>query len=158
MAEGIAREIHRELESVRSALDEIRNALGVGEDQLRTMRAELSEIDAQLAERDMKLQKLELEQSHLLAGVRERFRGLELGRVVGTYHARPAPDEEHRRRIDELVKLIDRMGPVNLDAMAEYEQAEKRFEELSQQKQDIERALLEHFGIPRGALGGAAAP
>jgi chromosome segregation protein len=107
------------------------------------MRAELSEVDAQLAEREMKLQKLELEQAHLLAGVRERFRGLELGRVVGTYHARPAPDDEHRRRIDELMKLIDRMGPVNLDAMAEYEQAEKRLEELSQQKQDIERALLD---------------
>jgi chromosome segregation protein len=142
-AEEVARENHRELESVRSALDEIRNSLGVGEDQLRSMRAELSEVDSQLAEREMKLQKLELEQSHLLAGVRERFRGLELGRVVGTYHARPAPDEEHRRRIDELSKLIDSMGPVNLDAMAEYEQAEKRFEELSHQKEDIERALLD---------------
>jgi chromosome segregation protein len=143
VAEGVARDNHRELESVRSALDEIRNSLGVGEDQLRSMRAELSEVDAQLAEREMKLQKLEIEQAHLLAGVRERFRGLELGRVVGTYHARPAPDDEHRRRIDELAKLIDRMGPVNLDAMAEYEQAEKRFEELTQQKQDIERALLD---------------
>jgi chromosome segregation protein len=142
-AEGVARDNHRELETVRSALEEIRNSLGVGEDQLRSMRAELSEVDAQLAEREMKLQKLELEQVHLVAGVSERFRGLELGRVVGTYHARPAPDEEHRRRIDELAKLIDRMGPVNLDAMAEYEEAEKRFEELSTQKQDIEKAVLD---------------
>jgi chromosome segregation protein len=143
VAEGVARDNHRELESVRSALDDIRNALGVGEDLLRAMRAELSEVDGQLAERVMKLQKLELEQAHLVAGVAERFRGLELGRVVGTYHARQAPDDEHRRRIDELAKLIDRMGPVNLDAMAEYEQAEKRFEELSQQKEDIERALAD---------------
>jgi chromosome segregation protein len=141
IAEGIARESHRELESVRSALDEIRNSLGVAEDVLRSLRSELSEVDAQLSEREMKLQKLELEQGHLVAGVRERFRGLELGRVIGTYHCRPAPDDEHRRRIDELTKLIDRMGPVNLDAMAEYEQAEKRFEELSLQKQDIDRAL-----------------
>jgi chromosome segregation protein len=143
VAESVARDNHRELETVRSALDEIRNSLGIGEDQLRSMRSELTEVDAQLAEREMKLQKLELEQAHLVAGVSERFRGLELGRVVGTYHARPAPDDEHRRRIDELAKLIDRMGPVNLDAMAEYEEAEKRFEELSQQKQDIEKALLD---------------
>jgi chromosome segregation protein len=143
VAEGTARENHRELESVRSALDEIRNALGVGEEQLRTMRAELTECDSQLSEREMKLQKLELEQAHLIAGVRERFRGLDLPRVVGDYHARSAPDEEHRRRIDELGKLIDRMGPVNLDAMAEYEQAEKRFDELSQQKEDVERALAD---------------
>src|SRR5690606_28927367 len=84
-AEAVAREEHRELESVRSALDEIRNSLGVGEEQLRGMRAELSEVDTQLSEREMKLQKLELEQAHLVAGVKERFRGLELGRVVGTY-------------------------------------------------------------------------
>jgi chromosome segregation protein len=143
IADGVARDNHRELDTVRSALDEIRNALGVAEDQLRSMRAELSEVDAQLAEREMKLQKLELEQAHLVAGVSERFRGLELARVVGTYHARPAPDDEHKRRVDELSKLIDRMGPVNLDAMVEYEQAEKRFEELSQQKQDIEKAMLD---------------
>jgi chromosome segregation protein len=143
VAEGSARESQRELASVRSALDEIRNSLGVGEDLLRSMRTQLTEVDGQLGEREMKLQKLELEQSHLLAGVRERFRGLNLSRVVGSYHARPAPDDEHRRRIDELNKLIDRIGPVNLDAMAEYEQAEARFEELSQQKQDIERALAD---------------
>jgi chromosome segregation protein len=146
LAEAVARDNHRELETVRSALDDIRNSLGAGEDQLRSLRTELGDVDAQLAEREMKLQKLELELSHLLAGVRERFRGLELGRVVGIYHARPAPDEEHKRRIDELAKLIDRMGPVNLDAMAEYEQAEKRFEELSQQKQDIEKALADLEG------------
>jgi chromosome segregation protein len=35
------------------------------------------------------------------------------------------------------------MGPVNLDAQAEYETAEKRFTELSQQKQDIEQALTD---------------
>jgi chromosome segregation protein len=143
VAEAMARENHHELDSVRSALEEIRNALGVGEDQLRSMRAELTETDSQLSEREMKLQKLELEQAHLIAGVRERFRGLDLPRVVGDYHARSAPDDEHRRRIDELGKLIDRMGPVNLDAMAEYEQAEKRFEELSQQKQDVESALAD---------------
>ncbi|HWO08411.1 MAG TPA: chromosome segregation protein SMC [Polyangiaceae bacterium] len=142
-AEAVARDGHRELETVRSALDDIRNALGVAEEALRGMRAELSEVDGLLGERVMRLQKLEIEQAHLLTGVRERFRGLELGRVVGVYHARPAPDDEHRRRIDELSKLIERMGPVNLDAMAEYEQAEKRFEELSQQKQDIERAVLD---------------
>jgi chromosome segregation protein len=63
--------------------------------------------------------------------------------VVGDYQARPAPDAEHRRRIDELTKLIDRMGPVNLDAKAEYDDAEKRFSELSVQRDDIQTALDE---------------
>jgi chromosome segregation protein len=62
---------------------------------------------------------------------------------MGDYHARPALDAEHRRRIDELSKLIDRMGPVNLDAQAEYEDAERRFSELNTQKEDIDKALME---------------
>jgi chromosome segregation protein len=146
LAEVTARDAHRDFESVRLVLEEIRNSLGVGEEELRAMRAESSEVDSQLAERVMKLQKLEIELEHLTAGIRERFRGLELVRVVGIYHARPPTDEEHRRRIDELTKIIDRMGPVNLDATAEHLEAEKRFEELSGQKQDIERAMADLEG------------
>jgi chromosome segregation protein len=91
----------------------------------------------------MAVQRLELEREHLESGIRERFRGLVLAKVVGDYHARPAPDPEHRRRIDELAQLIDRMGPVNLDAKAEHEDAERRFKELNDQKVDIEKALEE---------------
>jgi chromosome segregation protein len=75
--------------------------------------------------------------------VKERFRGLDLPRVIGDYHARPTPDDEQRRRVEELTQLIDRMGPVNLDARAEHETAEKRFHELNDQKVDIEKALTE---------------
>ena len=67
---------------------------------------------------EMAVQRIAIERDHLLKSVRERFRGLDLRRVVGDYHARPAPDAEHRARIDELAQLLDRMGPVNLDAMA----------------------------------------
>ena len=40
---------------------------------------------------------------------------------------RPPPDDEHAHRITELTELIDRMGTVNLDAMREHEEAEKRY-------------------------------
>jgi len=79
----------------------------------------------------------------LLGTIKERFRGLDLRRVVGDYHARPMPDDDQRRRIEELTQLIDRMGPVNLDARAEHEQSEQRFHDLNNQKVDIEKALEE---------------
>jgi len=142
-ADVAAQEAHREHDEVRRKLEELRTSLGERENGLRTLRGELSLFEERGREHELKLQKLELEREHLLAGVRERFRGLDLHRVVGKYHARPAPDVEHRRRIDELSKLIERMGPVNLDAKTEFEEAEKRYVELTQQKEDIEKALVD---------------
>jgi chromosome segregation protein len=142
-ADLAAQEVHKSHDESRRLLEEIRFALGEREAALRALRAELSVSEEQSKEHELKLQKLELAREHLLEGVRDRFRGLDLHRVVGKYHARPAPDTEHRRRIDELTKLIERMGPVNLDAKTEYEDAEKRFAELSTQKDDIEKALVD---------------
>jgi chromosome segregation protein len=138
-----ARDAHLALDSARERLDAVRGALSSQEGELRRQREELAAIDESARKHEMAVQRIELEREHLLTGIRERFRGLELPRVVGDYHARPAPDAEHRRRIDELSQLIDRMGPVNLDAKAEHDDAERRFGELNGQKVDIEKALEE---------------
>jgi chromosome segregation protein len=142
-ANEVARELHREHDDVRRFLEEIRFALGDREAALRTLRSDLANAEERGREHELRLQKLELERDHLLQGVRERFRGLDLRRIVGAYHARPPVDSEHRRRIDELSKLIERMGPVNLDAKTEFEDAEKRYLDLTQQKDDIEKALAD---------------
>lgn len=134
---------HAKLDAVRAELEQTRQALGTKEESLRQLRAELQHLDESVRGHEMTLQRFELEMNHLLGTVRERFRGLDLRRVLGDFHARPAPDGEHRRRIEDLTTLIDRMGPVNLDARAEYDSAEKRFTELSTQKIDIEKALEE---------------
>jgi chromosome segregation protein len=142
-ADRVAAEAHREHDEVRRLLEEIRYALGEKETSLRTLRAALASSEEQGREHELKLQKLEIERDFLLSSVREKFRGLDLRRVVGKYHMRPAVDAEHRRRVDELAKLIERMGPVNLDAKAEFEDAEKRYVDLTQQKDDIEKALVD---------------
>ena len=136
-----ARETHVVLEETRARLDEVRHVLGTLEAELKQLRDAVEQQDDSARKHEMALQRIELERTHVVQNVRERFRGLDLYRVVGDYHARPAPDPEHRRRIDELTQLIDRMGPVNLDAKAEHDDAEKRFTDLSQQKTDIETAL-----------------
>lgn len=142
-AQRAAREAHLGLDESKARLDGIRQVLASRDAELKERRQELDALDEAVRKHEMSLQRMELELEHLLANVRDKFRGLDLRRVVGDYHARPAPDEEHRRRIEELTQLIDRMGPVNLDATAEYEDAEKRFVELNDQKVDVEQALLE---------------
>ena len=96
----------------------------------------------QARQAEMALTRLQIEHEHLLASVREKFRGLNLATVVGDYHRQPIPDADHRRRIDELTNLIDRMGPVNLDAKVEYTDAETRYVDLNQQRLDLENALV----------------
>jgi chromosome segregation protein len=138
-----ARGAHAELDEARALLERTRHALGEREAGLKLLRDELAVLDDDAKRAEMALQRIAIERDHLLGNVRDRFRGLDLRRVIGDYHARPAPDPELRRRIDELTQLIDRMGPVNLDARAEYVEAEERFTLLSSQKQDIEKALEE---------------
>jgi chromosome segregation protein len=138
-----AREAHEALERARHELENARQELGAQEVELKQLRDTLDVADEGLRRHSMAVQRIELEREHLLGNVRERFRGLDLNRVVGDYHARPAPDPEHRRRIEELTQLIDRMGPVNLDAKAEFDDAERRFVELKDQKDDIEKALVD---------------
>ncbi len=134
---------HRDLEGTRVTLEQARFTLGERESELKTLRDEVAVLDDSVRRTEMSLQRIELEREHLLGNVRDRFRGLDLRRIVGDYHTRPMPDAEQRRRIEELSQLIDRMGPVNLDAKREYEDAETRFDDLSTQKIDIEKALMD---------------
>ncbi|HVR20440.1 MAG TPA: chromosome segregation protein SMC [Polyangiaceae bacterium] len=138
-----AKKAHEALDAARARLDQARQALSSHELELRGLRDVLELRDEAARKHELALQRIDLERQHLIGSIRERFRGLDLLRVVGDYHARPLPDDDQRRRIEELTQLIDRMGPVNLDAKTEHEQAEKRFHELNDQKVDIEKALVE---------------
>jgi len=140
-ASGRAKEFHTRLESMRERLDVLRRELSEREHGLRGVREELESVDTIVRSAEMALTRLRIEHDHLLQSVREKFRGLELPKVVGDYHLRPLPDPEQHRRIEELTQLIDRMGPVNLDAKTEFEDAERRFVELHSQKVDLEKAL-----------------
>jgi chromosome segregation protein len=142
-AQLVAREAHSRLNDARALLDQVRHALGASESELKQLRDVLTTADDQARRSEMALQRLTLERDHLLSVIRDRFRGLELTRVIGDYHTRPAPDAEQHRRIEELSQLIDRMGPVNLEARTEFEDADRRFTELSAQKVDVEQALAE---------------
>jgi len=134
---------HQELEYTRQQLEETRHELARSEHNMREYRVKQAELDSTARENDMALQRIEIGLEHLLSTVREKFRGLDLRRIVGDYHLRPPATEEQQARMAELNRQLDRIGPVNLDAAREYEEAQKRFHELYDQKLDIENALLE---------------
>jgi chromosome segregation protein len=136
-----AQSAHQELSEARRALDEARQNLAQREAALRGLRTELAEASERLQKHTLGVQRIAIERTHLLEGVAERFRGLDLARVVGDYHKRRPVDASHRARIQELTELLDRMGPVNVDAVREHAEAEGRFTYYSEQKADLEKAL-----------------
>jgi chromosome segregation protein len=142
-AVDLARAAQVESSESRRLLEEARTALQTREGDLRGLRAEVAETAEALQKHSMALQKLEIERTHLLDGVREKFRGLELERVVGDYHKRPPVDASHRSRITELAELLDRMGPVNVDAVREHAEASERFTYYSGQQKDLLQALAD---------------
>ncbi|MDB5215074.1 MAG: Chromosome partition protein smc, partial [Myxococcaceae bacterium] len=138
-----ARVAHDLQAETRTVFDAFRSDLTEREAGLKDLRTRASESRDALAEHEMALRERQLSMNHLLTGVREKFRGLDLPRVIGDYHLRPAPDGELRDRIQELMGLLDRMGSVNLDAMREHEDAEKRFVFYTTQKADLDKALAD---------------
>jgi chromosome segregation protein len=137
----VARDAAAALAEARAVFEKYRAELQEREAALKDLRARLDETKDDLTRHEMQLRERSLAMEHLLEGVAEKFRGLHLPRIVGDYHMRQPPDEVTHARIAELCHLIERMGSVNLDAMREHEEAEKRFAFYSEQKADLEKAL-----------------
>ncbi|MFO0642872.1 MAG: chromosome segregation protein SMC [Polyangiaceae bacterium] len=137
------REAEAALSAARSVFEGVRAELSEREAVLRDLRATADAAREALVTHEMALRERTIALQHLLDGVSEKFRGLVLPRVVGDYHMRPPPDDETRSRISELLGLIERMGSVNLDAMREHEEAEKRYAFYSDQKADLDGALAD---------------
>jgi chromosome segregation protein len=143
LALDVARERASELSSVRAESESLRADLGQREGALRELRDHVDACKDELARHEMALREQQMGLRHLLDSIAERFRGLDLARVVGDYHMRPPPDEDTRGRTSELSTLIERMGSVNLDAVREHEEAEKRFVFYTEQKADVDKALAD---------------
>jgi chromosome segregation protein len=126
----------------RASLDQVTLRVSEAEEEIKKDRAGIEVMLKEAGEIDMAEQKSALAVDHLLNQVLER-NDCELLRVIGDYHMREIPGEDVRARIDELKTLIDRMGPINLSAITEFEEQNERFEQLSVQKTDLENALLD---------------
>jgi len=140
-AVSVAQTAQSALSEARRVFDEARTALGEREAGLKVLRTDLGQATEKMTALELTLERLTINREHLLGSVREKFRGLELAKVVGDYHMLSVPDEEHTQRISELAHLIERMGPVNLDATREHREEKERLTFFTAQKADLEKAL-----------------
>ncbi len=129
-----------ELSNQRARYDEAQASLGEAEASLKGLRASIDERSTELNQLTLRERELTLSLEHLNEQVLDKHR-VELAHVIGDHHARPVPDAEVTARAEELQRLIDRMGEINLTAIEEYEENAERYEYLTSQRRDLEEAL-----------------
>jgi len=135
-----AMQAHSVLGEARAQYDAVRSELGRRDALLKELRQSIEGHHQRSSDLTLEERELSLALEHLVQHTRERHR-LELGKILGDYHLREIPDEAVKARIDELARLVERMGEINLTAIEEYDEQSKRFEHLSTQKKDLEDAL-----------------
>ena len=128
------------LSELRGRYDAAQTALGEAEVALKELRGIIDAKSSALNELSLRERELVLSLEHLEEQVSDKHR-VELGYVIGDYHARPMPGPDDTARAEELQRLIDRMGEINLTAIEEYEENAERYEYLTSQRSDLEEAL-----------------
>jgi len=124
----------------RASLDEAQATLGESEVSLKKLRAIIDTQSTELNELTLRERELSLSLEHLEEQVLDKHR-VELAYVIGDHHVRPVPDVEVTARAEELQRLVDNMGEINLTAIEEYEENAARYEYLTGQRTDLEDAL-----------------
>jgi len=126
-------------EKVREAFEAGSRAIEGQEELLKGLRSRLSVARESLSALQLKGRELEMEAEHLRQIVLDRYR-LDLAEALPLSGA-PVSTEDGERRMQELRRLIDDIGEVNLTAIEEYQELEGRFSFLTVQQEDLRQSL-----------------
>ncbi len=127
----------------QGALESRTGTLAAREADLRAARSEVSRL-SQLASRlELRAQEAAMRRTGIEEQVTDRYRDVVLAAVVIDYHLRPLFGPPEDQRATELRGLIDRMGEINLTAIEESEELQKRYDFLTTQRTDLESAVAQ---------------
>nr|HEX4317613.1 chromosome segregation protein SMC [Kofleriaceae bacterium] len=133
-----------ELERGRAGYTERMGALTSVELDARELRSRTDELSKELNQLELRSSQIAMTRKVVEDGLTERYQVEtgDLGGLLADYHQRPLVSETEEARRVELRDLLERMGTdINLTAIDEFAEVSKRFEFLSAQKTDLERAV-----------------
>ncbi len=111
------------------------------EEEVRVLRARTGRLSEDMVALRLSTQQAELHRKNLEDSVDSRYRGTVLAEILSDYHLRAQIGSAERERTEQLRELIERMGEINLTAIEETEEQQKRFDFLTTQKADLESAM-----------------
>ncbi|HEY5922678.1 MAG TPA: hypothetical protein VIV11_13445, partial [Kofleriaceae bacterium] len=130
-----------ELDQGRLAYDQRLTALTEVELAARELRSKADKLAQELSQLELRHGQIKMTKQVVHDGVDERYQ-IDIVDVLFDFHQRTPITEVEEARLAELKDLIDRMGTdINLTAIEEFSEVSTRFEFLSAQKIDLERAV-----------------
>lgn len=110
------------------------------EEQIRQDRKDLEAVRGELNHKVRDLSEGRTKVQVLREQILERYH-LDLGQIAHQYRDKPIDREVQEPRARELRQQLEKIGPVNLGAIEEYEELQQRYTFLNQQYQDLELSL-----------------
>jgi len=132
-------EERKRFDHLRDCFEELNGTIVGQEEQLRLLRTQVGQLQESLSALQLGSREKELEVRHLKESFYEKYR-LDLE----SQPRQEDPDFDPavaRSRQDELRRLIEGIGEVNLTAIEEYQELEERFNFLTTQQEDLRRSL-----------------
>jgi len=129
------------LDEGRRGYDARLTALTEVELAARELRSRADNLAREVGQLELRAGQIKMTRQVVEDQVGERYQ-LEVPAILHDYHLRPQVTQIDDDRLTELRELIERMGTdINLTAIEEYAEVSQRFEFLSAQKGDLERAV-----------------
>jgi chromosome segregation protein len=125
--------ISAERDAVSSEAEEVRSA----EQGLRALRSEIEGMSQGLSELEVRKAEHRLRLENLVERIRSAY-SAELTEVEGE----PVEEGDAERRA-ELKEKIEKLGPVSLGSIQEYEELKERYDFLHKQQEDLELSIAE---------------
>jgi chromosome segregation protein len=126
-------------DTLQKQIEELLREQEQTEQLIREKRAEQSEIDQRINEFKIELSQLEVRNQDLAERVQEELQ-IDLAEAYESYEQGQVDWDSVKEEIAELRGKIERLGNVNVDAIAEQESLEKRHSFLSDQVGDLNKS------------------
>ena len=140
LAEEQQAALRADLEVARTAYETRGAELARSELDLRGVREQVRKLAEEATQHELAFRQLGMQTEVLIAQMVEKYR-LDISREAGDYHLRPLAGEAEEARVRELRDQIERLGEINLMAIEECAELEQRYDFLTGQQKDLERAL-----------------
>jgi chromosome segregation protein len=115
-------------------------ALSSHEEEARRMRHDIEAAQKRLSAIEVRRTELRMKIEHLKDNIWTAYH-TELEALVQELGQFEIDMDATRHRVSELREKIDQMGPINVDALQEYNELKERYDVLSAQQQDISDSI-----------------